>query len=114
MKNTALAICSALVVVLAVSCVPNRFKSEFQFGNKLAEQGLWDEAYFRWQKSLSGGNETAALHNNLAVYFERQGKIKSAEAEYKKALKLDPNNEEIQKNYKKFKLQTGGKEKNED
>jgi Flp pilus assembly protein TadD len=110
LKTLAILICLTLVIV---SCAPNRFKSEFDFANKLAQQGLWEEAFFRWKKSMSLGNETAALHNNLAIYYERKGEIQSAEAEYQKALKLDPENAQISSNYKKFKQQHSEKKKNE-
>lgn len=85
------------------SCTKNKFKSEFDFANKLARQGLWEEAQFRWIKSLKSEKNTAAIHNNLAIALERKGKIKEAEEEYKKALKLEPNNNFIKKNYQRFK-----------
>ncbi len=109
MKNLAILTC---LILFIVSCAPHRFKSEFDFANKLAQQGLWEEAYFRWKKSLSRGDETAAIHNNLAIYYERAGNLQSAEAEYKKALKLDPGNTQLLSNYKKFK-QHIEKKKNE-
>ena len=113
MKNLTIVTCLTLMVLLVAACAPSRFKSEFDFANKLAQEGLWEEAYFRWKKSVSSGNETAALHNNLAIYFESKEEIESAEAEYQKALKLDPHNTQILSNYNKFKEQKSGKKKNE-
>ena len=85
------------------SCAKNKFKSEFDFANKLARQGLWEEAQFRWKKSIKSEKDTAAIHNNLAIALECTGKLDAAEQEYKKALKLSPNNAFIKKNYQRFK-----------
>jgi len=85
------------------SCAKNKFKSEFDFANKLARKGLWEEAQFRWKKSLKNQKNTAAIRNNMAIALEQMGKIEEAEDEYKKALKLAPNNSYIKKNYEKFK-----------
>lgn len=97
---------------ILVSCHPGSFKSEIDFANKLAQQGLWKEAHFRWQKSITKGKETAAAYNNLAVYYEKTGNREKAEAAYKNALKLEPQNQYIVSNYKKFK-QKKEKNKNE-
>lgn len=100
----------ALFICLFISCSANRYKSEVDFANKLAQRGLWEEAYFRWSKSLDNQGDSAVIYNNLAVYYEKKGKIKKAEEAYQKALKLDPENQHIQSNYKKFKQR---EEKNE-
>jgi Tfp pilus assembly protein PilF len=102
----------SLFICLFVSCSANRFKSEVDFANKLAQQGLWQEAYFRWSKSLDSQKTSAAIYNNLAVYYDKTGKTNEAEDAYQKALKLEPENRYIQSNYKKFK-QREEKKKNE-
>ncbi len=99
-------------IFVLVSCHPNNFKSEFDFANKLAQQGLWKEAHFRWEKAVTQEKETAAIHNNLAIYYEKIGKPEKAETAYKKALKLEPQNKYILSNYKKFK-EKDEKKKNE-
>jgi Tfp pilus assembly protein PilF len=93
----------AITMSVLVCCHPGRFKTEIDFANKLAQQGLWKEAHFRWQKSITRGKETAAAYNNLAVYYEKTGDLKKAESAYKNALKLAPQNKYIVSNYKKFK-----------
>jgi Flp pilus assembly protein TadD len=92
-----------LTVLLLSGCSLNRFHSDFDFGNKLAESGLWKEAMYRWQISLQAGENTAALHNNLAIGYEHDGQFDRAEAEYQLALKLAPQNEVVLENYKRFK-----------
>lgn len=99
-------------VIFLNFCSVNKFKNELEFGNKLAKEGLWREAYFRWNKYLSEGNDTASIHNNLAVALESMGKYKEAEKEYKKAIELAPNNSFISSNYKSLKTFLG-KKKNE-
>ena len=84
-------------------CATSRINTEFEFGNKLARNDLWKEAYYRWTKALESGENTAAVHNNIAISLEFQEKLKEAEAEYLKALKLDPGNEYIKRNLSRLK-----------
>jgi Tfp pilus assembly protein PilF len=85
------------------SCAGNKYSSEFDFANKLAQRGLWKEAQIRWQKILDSGKKSASLYNNIAIAFENMGKPKEAEKAYKKALALSPNNSRIKSNYEGFK-----------
>lgn len=99
-------------VVLLAGCAVNSYRSNFEFANKLASEGLWKEAYYRWQKALIPNSGSAALHNNLAVALESLNRLPEAELEYQQALKLDPGNTLIQKNYNLFK-KNQKKDKNE-
>jgi Flp pilus assembly protein TadD len=92
----------AIVILLAFGCAVNRYRSDFEFANKLAREGLWQEAYYRWQKSMTPDGGSAALHNNLAVALESLGRTAEAQHEYELALKLSPGNSRIQSNYNQF------------
>jgi len=89
--------------ILLAACAVNRYHSDFAFANKLAKEGLWQEAIYRWQKAKTPDGGTAALHNNLAVALESLGRYEEAEREYQLALKLAPANAKIQSNYNLFK-----------
>ena len=103
-------------VLLLSFCSVRGGKSEFDFANRLAQQGLWKEAYLRWERVAAAGKESAALHNNMAIALEEMGKREEAEKEYQKALKLSPNNSRIKSNYERLKsfLKSEDKEDNED
>ncbi len=73
----------------------------------MAKQGLWKEAYMRWQKVAAGGRENAKLHNNMALALESMGKTEEAEKEYQKALEMDPKNPRIKSNYDSLKTFLG-------
>ena len=90
-------------LLLLYSCAGKRYSSEFDFANNLAKNGLWKEAYIRWQKILDSGKESAALYNNIAIALEKMGKPEEAEKAYQKALKLSPNNSKIKSNYDRLK-----------
>jgi tetratricopeptide (TPR) repeat protein len=90
-------------VVLLAGCAVNRYRGDFDFANKLAEEGLWKEAYYRMQKALPKNTDSPALHNNLAVVLEGLNRLPEAEREYQRALKLAPKNATIQTNYERFK-----------
>jgi len=92
-----------LVVVLGGCSAKTVYKSEFDFANKMAQEGLWKEAHYRWKNILAGGRENAAIYNNIAVALEHMGRFEEAEESYKKALALSANNSTIQGNYDKFK-----------
>ena len=102
----------ALGALLLAGCVRHSYRSEFEFANKLAREGLWQEAYYRLQKVRASGNDSAALHNNMAVVLESMGRSEEARREYEAALKLAPGNEQIQANFNKFK-KIQGKDANE-
>jgi len=99
--------------LLLYSCSANKYRSELEFGNKLAQNGLWQEAYYRWHKYLEKGNNTAAVLNNIAVALEQMGKYEEAAKEYERALKLAPKNSTISSNYKALKKYLKDKKKNE-
>jgi Flp pilus assembly protein TadD len=92
-----------LVVVLGGCSAKKVYKSEFDFANKMAQEGLWKEAHYRWKIILAGGKESAAIYNNIAVALEHMGRFEEAEESYKKALEISPNNSTIQGNYDKLK-----------
>jgi tetratricopeptide (TPR) repeat protein len=78
-------------------------KTEFEFANKLAQDDLWKEAFFRWNKLVEQGKQSAALYNNIAIAYEKMGQFEEAEEAYQKALKLSPDNSTVKSNYEKFK-----------
>jgi len=90
-------------VVWLAGCAVNRYRSDFEFANKLAEEGLWKEAHYRMQRALAENGGSPALHNNLAVILESLNRLTEAEQEYQLAVKLDPKNAYIQSNYDRFK-----------
>jgi Tfp pilus assembly protein PilF len=77
-------------------------KEEMKFGVEAAQQGLWREAIFRWEKVLPVYPESARLRNNLAVAYESLGQFDRALSEYKEAHRLEPDNREIRDNYESF------------
>jgi Flp pilus assembly protein TadD len=90
-------------VVMLSACAVNSYRSDFEFANKLAKEGLWQEAIYRWQKTMTPDGGSAALHNNLAVALESLGRVEEAEREYQLALKLAPADAKIKSNYNLFK-----------
>jgi Flp pilus assembly protein TadD len=69
----------------------------------VAQNGLWNEALYRWQKATELDPTYAAAWNNLAIAYEHEGKFEEAKQAYEKALALDPKNLMIRQNYDLFK-----------
>ncbi|MEO8520514.1 MAG: tetratricopeptide repeat protein [Acidobacteriota bacterium] len=78
-------------------------KSQVEFGIKVAQNGLWKEATYRWQKAVEIDPTYAAAWNNLAIGYEHEGKFDEARKAYDKAVGLEPRNELIRQNYDLFK-----------
>ena len=78
-------------------------KQEVEFGIKVAQSGLWNEALYRWQKAVELDPSYAAAWNNLAIAYEHEGKFEDAKKAYEKAIQLDPKNLMIRQNYDLFK-----------
>ena len=90
-------------VLFLAACAVNRYRSDFEFANKLAKEGLWQEAIYRYQKTMPPAGGSAALHNNLAVAWEGLGRTDDARREYELALKLAPADKQILSNFNRFK-----------
>jgi superkiller protein 3 len=78
-------------------------KEQVEFGIRVAQNGLWNEALYRWQKAVELDPTYAAAWNNLAIAYEHEGKFDQAKKAYEKALQLDPKNLMIRQNYDLFK-----------
>ena len=78
-------------------------KEQVEFGIRVAQNGLWNEALYRWKKAVEIDPTYAAAWNNLAIAYEHEGKFEDAKKAYEKALELDPKNLMIRQNYDLFK-----------
>ena len=78
-------------------------KKQVEFGIKVAQNGLWNEAMFRWKKAVEIDPTYAAAWNNLAIGYEHEGRFDDARKAYEKAVALDPKNMMIRQNYDLFK-----------
>ena len=106
MTFRALVFTAALVgIVPAVHAEDARSKAKEQveFGVKVAQDGLWKEAAYRWEKAVEIDPTYPAAWNNLAIAYEQQGNFEQARKAYEKALQLDPKNMMIRQNYDLFK-----------
>ena len=106
MRFRALVFTAALVgIVPPVHAADARAKAKEQveFGVKVAQDGLWKEAAYRWEKAVEIDPTYPAAWNNLAIAYEQQGNFEQARKAYEKALQLDPKNLMIRQNYDLFK-----------
>jgi Tfp pilus assembly protein PilF len=78
-------------------------KAQVEFGIKVAQNGLWKEATYRWEKAVEIDPNYAAAWNNLGIGYEHEGRFDDARKAYEKAVALDPKNALIRQNYDLFK-----------
>jgi Flp pilus assembly protein TadD len=75
---------------------------QLEFGLKVAQKGLWQEARFRFERAVQLDPGNAAALNDLAVALEQMGEFDEARKAYEKALELKPGDLYIQQNYDLF------------
>ena len=78
-------------------------RSQVEFGIAVAQQGLWREAIYRWERAVELDPTYAAAYNDLAIAYEHEGAFDKALKAYEKATELDPKNTFIRQNYEFFK-----------
>jgi tetratricopeptide (TPR) repeat protein len=101
MRRSAFALMVLTAAVLSV-CREPPGAGALRLGLQATEAGRWEEAVSRWKSALSANPLAAAVHNNLAVAYEKAGNREAAAAEYDTALKVDPFNIYIQGNRQRF------------
>jgi superkiller protein 3 len=103
-RSALLLFLSLLFVSAPARAASDRSDAEKQvsFGIKVAQNGLWNEALYRWKKAVEIDPTYAAAWNNLAIAYEHEGRFEEAKAAYEKALQLDPKNVMIRQNYDLF------------
>jgi Flp pilus assembly protein TadD len=96
---------AALLVVASPLAAQDRggAKEQVEFGIKVAQNGLWREALYRWERAVQLDPAYAQAWNNLAVAYEQAGRFDDARKAYETAIKLDPENVMIRQNYDLFK-----------
>ena len=86
----------------AVKIKENDFTAHYNLGNSLYKRKMYDEAKAEYEKAELHANslsdKAAALYNLGNSHIEKNDSKKAAEY-YKRALKQDPYNEAIRKNY---------------
>lgn len=97
------------VAAIALSATPawagdrKAAQSQVEFGIRVAQQGLWREAVYRWERAAELDPTYAAAFNNLAIAYEQAGEFDKAKRAYQKAAELDPKNQYIKQNIDLFK-----------
>ena len=82
----------ALLFVASLAAADDRSaaKEQVEFGIKVAQNGLWREALYRWERAVQLDASYAEAWNNLAVAYEHAGRFEDARKAYETAIKLDP------------------------
>ena len=94
MQRRVLISVSALLLLLVASSAwaddRAKAKEQVEFGIKVAQNGLWNEALYRWKKARSSIRRYAAAWNNLAIAYEHEGRFEQAKQAYEKAIAAGP------------------------
>jgi Flp pilus assembly protein TadD len=77
-------------------------RHQIDFGLRVAQKGLWQEARFRFERAVALDPQSASALNDLAVSLEQMGEFDKARECYEKALGLKPGDLYIQQNFDLF------------
>ena len=75
---------------------------QVKFGIDVAQQGMWREALFRFERAVEIDPRNSSALNNLAVAQEQMGEFEEARKNYERALEIKPDDLYIQQNYDLF------------
>lgn len=94
---------AALVLpAAAFGAAADRAGAQIDFGVDMAKRGLWNEALFRFQQAQQLEPGSFRVWNNLAVAYEATGRFEQALEAYQHALRMEPSNKELRRNYSRF------------
>ena len=81
---------------------PQTTPAQLDFGVDMARRGLWSEALFRFKRAHELDPNDARILNNMAVAYEALGQFDKALRHYQDAVKVDPTNRDLKRNYARF------------
>ena len=81
---------------------PETPQAQLEFGVEMAKRGLWSEALFRFKQAERHNPGDSKILNNMAVAYEALGNFEKALDYYQSAIKSDPTNKELKRNYSRF------------
>lgn len=76
--------------------------AEMKWGFKVARQGYWQEALMRFEHANELTPGQPRILNNVAVAQEANGLFEMALLTYQEGLSLDPGNNALRRNYKRY------------
>ncbi len=94
--------CLVFLLTVAGEKPPESWQAQLEFGVEMAERGLWSEALFRFKQSDRRNPGNPRILNNMAVAYEALGNFDKALDIYQEAIKADPANRELKRNYSRF------------
>lgn len=110
-RRSLLGLAGAVACVLALGCagrpeptpiLATTAADQLTFGVDMARRGLWSEALFRFQQADRLEPGSPKTYNNIAVAYEALGDFERALEFYQSAIKADPGNSELKRNYSRF------------
>jgi len=81
---------------------PATSPAQLDFGVEMAKRGLWSEALFRFRQAERHTPGNGRVLNNMAVAYEALGQFENALEYYQNAIKADPANRDLKRNYSRF------------
>jgi Flp pilus assembly protein TadD len=91
-----------LLLVPGLCAAEDKASQQVKFGIEVAQQGMWREARFRFERAVELDPQNPSALNNLAVAQEQMGEFQEARVNYERALELEPEDLYIQQNYDLF------------
>ena len=110
-RRTSFRLLTIVTCLLAVLMIGGRKKkqadpatsgAQLEFGVKMAQRGLWSEALFRFKQANRMEPGNPRVLNNMAVAYEALGNFEKALDYYQEAIKSDPSNRDLKRNYSRF------------
>lgn len=102
------ALAGVAALAVAFGCASSRAatsgsaRQQLAFGVEMAQQGLWNEALFRFEQARTLAPRDVRVLNNLAVAYEAVGRFDEALTAYKSALEVAADNRRVRQNYTRF------------
>lgn len=100
--TAALTLTGALAGCGTVASAAHGPDDQVRFGVRMAREGLWSEALFRFEKARQMDPGNPRVLNNIAVALEAAGRYEEALEAYREGLRVASGNRTLSENYARF------------